>query len=203
MVAANNPEDGKRWRRWKKNWEQASFAGARFFVEADSRASGRRVAVHQYPKRNEPYSEDMGRAAIRIHVNGYLIGHPGIEDDGSGLARGELDYLQMKDELIFVLEKDGPDILRLPMQYQKRDIMVMVVGYSVSESRERGGMCTVEMDFVEYGNPTLRQFVNTSSAIMGSAAAAEQMVVPKPTADTAKEVEPFAEIHTGADIGSA
>jgi len=198
MVTAANPqEDGQAWRRWKRSWEPASFRGCRFFVEADSRASGRRVAVHQYPKRNTPYAEDMGRAAIRVHVNGYLIGSPGNEN-----GAGEADYLQMKDELIAALEADGPGVLRLPMQYQTSDLMVMVMSYAVAESRERGGMCTVEMDFIEYGDPAYRTVISTAGAVMKSATAAEQAVTPRALRATAAEVEPFAEIHRSAEIGA-
>src|SRR6185369_6109076 len=99
---------------------------------------GRRTVLHEYPKRNVPYAEDMGKTANRFTVAGYLIGP---------------NYLTLKDALVEALEMDGPGTLRLPMPYLGADVEVMVINYSVTESRERGGMCGVEMDFVEYGQP--------------------------------------------------
>jgi prophage DNA circulation protein len=50
--------------------QQASFRGVVFHVETGARLSGRRTVVHEYPKRNDPYAEDMGRAARRFHFQG-------------------------------------------------------------------------------------------------------------------------------------
>src|SRR4051812_45354637 len=119
---------------WRDKWQTATFRGATFFVETDVRGGGRRVALHQYPKRNTPYAEDMGHTANRFIVHGYLIGP---------------DYLDLKNSLIDALEKDGPGMLRLPLPYQMADVNVMVQAYSITEARERGGACAVEMDFVE------------------------------------------------------
>ena len=80
----------------------------------------------------------MGKQANRFSVSGYCIGP---------------DYLDAKDALIEALEKDGPGMLRLPLPYKMRDVEVMVMSYTVAENRERGGMCALEMEFVEYGDP--------------------------------------------------
>src|SRR5262245_21955657 len=113
---------------WREDYVQAQFRDAIFFVETDSRSGGRRVAVHQYPKRNVPYAEDMGRTAVRITVQGYLISNwgrsPAADADTAGRGRqGEpIDYRILKNNLIEALERDGPGWLRLPMQYLKQDI---------------------------------------------------------------------------------
>ena len=57
---------------WRDAMLPATFRGVEFHVELDTRASGRRTVVHEYPKRDLPYSEDMGRAAIRFSFTGYL-----------------------------------------------------------------------------------------------------------------------------------
>src|SRR4051812_26581932 len=94
---------------WRDKWLQAQFRGARFFVENGVMAGGRRTALHEYPKRNVPYAEDMGKAANKFVVQGYLIGP---------------NYLNDKDALIDALEKDGPGMLRLPLPYKMRDVEV-------------------------------------------------------------------------------
>jgi prophage DNA circulation protein len=118
---------------WRQRWRQASFKGATFYVEHDSRASGRRVALHQYPKRDTPYAEDMGRRAVRHIVNGYQIGP---------------NYIGPRDSLISALESEGPGMLVHPLLGQMN---VMCDAYSVSERRVAGGMCVFEMSFVESG----------------------------------------------------
>ncbi|UQR66219.1 DNA circularization N-terminal domain-containing protein [Bradyrhizobium sp. C-145] len=148
---------------WRDRYQTATFRGAMFHVETDHRQGGRRTVVHEYPKRNLPYAEDMGRSAIRFTVQGYLIGP---------------DYLYRKDALITALEQDGPGTLRLPLPYQGQDMEVMVVQYSITESRERGGMCGVEMDFVEYGKPGFSDVsIVTQAAVTNAAAALERMVL--------------------------
>ena len=142
---------------WRDRYQAASFRGAIFHVETEQRHGGRRTVVHEYPKRNVPYSEDMGRSAVRFSVQGYLIGP---------------DYLDRKDALIAALEQDGPGTLRLPLPYQGQDMEVMVVQYGITESRERGGMCGVDMDFVEAGKPGFSDVSTVTQAVVTKAAAA-------------------------------
>jgi prophage DNA circulation protein len=190
---------------WRNKYKQAQFRWAIFFVENDARAGGRRVAVHQYPKRNVPYAEDMGRSAVRFTVQGYLIGkmtgqrrNPpgrfGPDDENVafggppqlGAANEEVSYLDLKDNLIECLEQDGPGVLQLPLPYKMQTIKVMVQAYTITESRERGGICTVDMDFIEYGDPTYRSTVSTPAEIEKSAGGMEKAVegeITKATAD--------------------
>jgi len=170
---------------WRRRYQQAWFRGATFHVETDTRASGRRVALHKYPKRNVPYAEDMGRAAIVFSVQGYLIGP---------------NYLDDKDILIGCLEQDGPGVLRLPMPYQGSDITVMVQSYSVSESREKGGYCQIDMSFVEYGDPNYRANVSTSSQIEAAATNVETSVMGTPSATSQAAAQPYSNVYTNANV---
>jgi prophage DNA circulation protein len=170
---------------WRKAFRPAWFRGAFFHVDTDARAGGRRVALHQYPKRNLPYAEDMGRTAFAITVQGYLIGP---------------NYLDDMDILIGCLEDDGPGLLSLPLPYNLQDVMVMVQGYSVTTSREKGGYCAVEMAFVEYGEPNFRSTVATPAQINESATTVENTVAGTPTPTTATEVQPYAAVYNNAGV---
>lgn len=139
---------------WRDRYQEAAFRNAQFYVETDARSGGRRVALHEYPKRNVPYAEDMGRKALRFLVQGYLIGP---------------NYWDQKNRLIDELEKDGPGQLRLPLPYKMQDVKVMVMSFTTTEARERGGYCQVDMDFVEYGDPEYRQQISTTGQIEDSA----------------------------------
>lgn len=52
----------------------ASFGGIPFAVLGNQISTGRRLAVHEYPFRDIPYSEDLGRRARRISFSAFVIG---------------------------------------------------------------------------------------------------------------------------------
>jgi prophage DNA circulation protein len=129
---------------WRMRLVPASFRRVQYHVEQQARSAGRRVAVHEYPKRDKPYSEDMGRHAIRYQVVGYVIG-PSYHIQKSALIAA-LDaedagplvdpYLPINDYLGY----SGP-------------VLFVCERYSVTEARERGGYAAFEMLFVEAGEP--------------------------------------------------
>jgi prophage DNA circulation protein len=188
---------------WRRHWVQAKFRDAIFYVETDQRGSGRRVALHQYPKRNTPYAEDMGRAAVQIQVNGYVIGRPTSVSGAQRLVAPGRDYLTMKNDLIKALEQDGPGYLTLPMQHQLIDLEVMAMTYTVTESRERGGMCVFQMQFVEYGNPRYRSTINTAAEIQKSAATVENvlrgLVEGKSRDEIVAAMQPYTQVFNTAE----
>ncbi len=148
----------------------ASYNGVPFRVEVDSKASGRRIVVHEFPKKNIPYSEDMGRRVRRWPVTGYIIYSP-VNDP---------DWQANRDDLIAELEAEGPGLLVLPTGLQNMSDeppgMVVVDTYVVTEHRERGGYCEFDMTFIEAGqnsyspasNANTQAAVNTAA---GNAAA--------------------------------
>jgi prophage DNA circulation protein len=138
---------------WRLRLLPASFSGVPYHVEHQARSSGRRIVMHEYPKRNTPYAEDMGKHAIRYQVTGYLIGP---------------SYHLAKLALITVLENTTGGLLVDP--YLVTPMMAVCERYSVTEVRERGGYCTFDMMFAEAGNPgnSLAQ-ADTGSAANASA----------------------------------
>ena len=144
-------------RPWRLQLRTAMFRQAAFHVEVMGQSSGRRIAMHEYPKRDDPYAEDMGRRAKTYDVTGYLI-----END----PRLGLDYRRARNDLILACEAEGPGLLILPTL---PELQVACLTYQVTENRERGGYCIFAMRFVEYGKPGNQiTFTNTQ----GNAAAA-------------------------------
>ncbi len=47
---------------WKDRLQDASFRGVPFKVEEESTGTGRRVETHEYPNRDKPYTEDLGKS---------------------------------------------------------------------------------------------------------------------------------------------
>lgn len=85
---------------WIGTLRRASYRGASFFVETDQITTGRRLVVHEFPNKDIPYVEDLGRKANRISVTAYVVG------DNVGAAEGALRR---------ACDAGGPARLNLPM----------------------------------------------------------------------------------------
>ena len=154
---------------WRARMLPASFNGARFHCESNARESGRRIVEHQFPKKDLPYAEDMGRSAREFTVRGYCIVFP--FDTGDGLRT--IDYTVVRDSLIAALEAEGPGTLQLPTQPSQQ---VVCPRYRVNEEERFGGYCTIDMTFQEYGlDPLLTApSVATAAAVSDNAAEVEK-----------------------------
>jgi len=146
--------------------EQASFRGVVFHVESGSRSSGRRTVVHEYPKRNDPYAEDMGRVARRFQFSGYLVYRP---------SNPIYEYTSQRKQLYEALEDDDIATLVHPV-FAPGGMQAMCERFSMVESRERGGYTQFEMQFVESGKAVsaLGSSTNTKENVKISAGKAEE-----------------------------
>lgn len=110
----------------------ASFRGVTFFVEQAERTGGRRTVVHEFPLRDDPFVEDLGRRARTFQVQGYVIGD---------------DYVLRRDQLLSALEDAaGPGELVHPYHGVRRAICSNL---SVRESIADGGMAILSLEFTE------------------------------------------------------
>lgn len=119
---------------WKDRLRKASFRGVEFQVEADDAQFGRRIQVHEYPMRDVPYVEDLGRSAREFNVKAFLIGD---------------NYMEQRDRLLQAVETEGPGTLVHPW-YGELEVSVKD-SVRVVHSREHGGMCEVSLAFIESG----------------------------------------------------
>jgi prophage DNA circulation protein len=132
---------------WRSKWMPAMFRNCRFHVESAVRESGRRIVPHEFPKRDVPYAEDMGRRQREFTVRGYIIVYPrDVDGDGNDLKKKT--YIPARDKLIEALETEGPAILQLPLLGQ---LEVSCTRYRVTEENRVGGYCVFDMSFTEYG----------------------------------------------------
>ena len=99
------------------------------------RETGRRLVTHEYPNRDEPYNEDMGRKARKWKLQGFVLG------EGAPAIR---------DRMIDACEKKGPGPLLHPTLGL---VQARCDSLSVKESVD-GGVNVVEFtfDFVEAGS---------------------------------------------------
>ncbi|GAA4651676.1 DNA circularization N-terminal domain-containing protein [Kistimonas scapharcae] len=126
---------------WRERMLPGSFRGVPFYCESHSEDGGRRVAVHQYPLRDKPYAEDLGRKAGERSLECLVIG---------------ADYMDARDALKQVFAQKGPGELVHPWQ---GTMMVQLTGFSLRESTREGGCARFSIRFVEAGGndlPTVR-----------------------------------------------
>ncbi len=164
--------------KFQLNLQPASFRGVPFEVVNDRIGAGRRVAVHEYPFRDMPYAEDIGRRARRIPVTGYVIG-----DDAPAQAQSLLDACEQK----------GPGILVLPTM----GMFQVLCASSESEERwDEQRYVEFRIEFVEAGELLYPSSAKdsqdtTASAADNAAGAASQDYSNGPSGDTAMAPRAF------------
>ena len=119
---------------WRDRLLPASFRGAEFHVASHgSEAAGRRVAVHEYPGRDTPYVEDLGRRASEYTLQAYVLGP---------------DYDRARDALVAACAEPEAGRLVHPAWGER---WVVCTGCTVSERTDEGGMARVTLTLVEAG----------------------------------------------------
>lgn len=137
---------------WKSGLRPASFRGASFHVRDRGLKGGRALAIHEYPKRNSPYPEDMGREARKWTVDAYVIGD---------------DYMARRDALIAACEKPGPGSYA---DHWGRSGSVACESFEVKEQSEEGRMCRLSLTFVEASSASMPAAVVATAAVLAGAA---------------------------------
>ncbi|NKG32124.1 DNA circularization protein [Erwinia rhapontici] len=120
--------------KWKDYLQDASLRDVPFKVSEDEATFGRRVQVHEYPQRDKPFAEDMGRATRKFSVQAYVIGD---------------DFFIQRNKLIEAIEKPGACTLVHPYYGEMEVILDETV--RVSHSVDEGRMCRITFSFVEAG----------------------------------------------------
>lgn len=147
---------------WRENYQQASFRGALFYVDTIDGTYGRRSVTHEYPDRDKPYTEDLGRKAREFTVSAYAVGS---------------EYQSIRDALISACEAPGAGQLVHP--YKGR-MTVCCTALTVRESRKDGGYCEFSITFVEDGAST---FPSAIINLVRSTAAAAGLTIEAARAD--------------------
>lgn len=109
----------------------ATYNGVPFFVESAELGGGRRGVTHEYPSRDLPFREDLGRAAREFPVEGYLVGD---------------DVQAQRERLQSAFETPGPGELVHPYYGLRR---VAVTRFRFRTSSREGRYIGVSAEFVE------------------------------------------------------
>jgi prophage DNA circulation protein len=121
------------------------FRGIEIHLESTSTEPGRRVQVHEYPLRDQPYAEDLGRNKREHQITGYLLGD---------------DYDVVRDQLIEAFEKPGAGEFFHPYYgtYQ-----AIITASRISESTSEGGICRVTFTALRADDKPLVPAVTTDT----------------------------------------
>jgi prophage DNA circulation protein len=122
---------------WRDALLPASFDGNEFFVDVGGREGGNRLVLHQFPKKDQPYTENMGRRATEFSVRGYVI-----------QSARQPDYRPARDALQQRLDQGTAGQIQLPTM---RPMSVICQRYRLTEEERLGGYCVFDMHFVEAG----------------------------------------------------
>ena len=134
---------------WRDNLVPATFRGAGFQIdESESPIAGRRVQTHEYPGRDEPFIEDLGRRTKTYSFDAWVVGD---------------DYADQRDRLIDACDAAGPGELVHPYLGSRE---AFCTACDLTERTREGRMARFSLSFTEAGtnqNPTDQP--NTSAVV--------------------------------------
>lgn len=145
---------------WRTSYQQGSFRGVPFKTEEMSGETGRRAEVFEYPKRDDPYVEDLGRKARTFSIQCFVAGD---------------DYKAARDRLIDACEAEGSGTLVHPT---RGTLNVNCLGCSWTESAVSGGICTFTLEFVVSGAPVSAPAYSDSGELLRMEAAKVESQAP-------------------------
>lgn len=127
---------------------KASFKGVPFYVTDAKLTAGRRVVVHEYPQRDKPYVEDLGRATRTITQTVFVCGR---------------DYIDQAKRLIAVIESPGSGTLIHPW------LGSMTVSVSANSTLTfvdgKSRYASISLTFVESGELSFPNIKNDSLSL--------------------------------------
>jgi prophage DNA circulation protein len=142
---------------WRDQLQPASFREVPFFVDGHETNIGRRVQVHEYPQRDKPFAEDLGRKARSITLAAYVLGP---------------SYMVARDLLAEAVEMPGSGKLVHPYL---GEMQCTVTDCKISESTAEGGKATFSITLVEAGeNVFTTAAESTAATVVAKADYAEQ-----------------------------
>ncbi|GFM51462.1 2-hydroxyacid dehydrogenase [Pseudomonas cichorii] len=144
---------------WRDRLMPASFRGIGFFVDTDSVPVGRKGQLHEFPQRDEPYFESLGKESQIYTMEAFLVGD---------------DCFERRDRLLEALEARGAGELVHPWLGR---MQVQVGGCILKHNRAEGGVVRLSLKFypdqpLRFPTSTVntrRQLVQASDGLLASA----------------------------------
>ncbi len=144
---------------WRDSLLPASFRGVGFFIEKAVVPAGRKGQLHEFPQRDEPYFESLGKQSKVHTLTGFIVGP---------------DCFEQRDKLLQALEQEGAGELVHPWLGR---VQVQVGECGVTHNLSEGGLVRLDLKFYP-ANPlkfpvstlnTRRQLLGASESLLDSA----------------------------------
>lgn len=117
---------------WQSRLHAASFRGVPFAYLEHKTEGGRRLAVHEYPFKDDPFIEDIGAAAGVLQISAFVLGD---------------NHDEKADALEDALNQTGSGLLVHP---RRGEITVQLQTFSRSETSTQGGITRFDLVFIPY-----------------------------------------------------
>ena len=119
---------------WWQQLQPGSWRGVGFVMDAAETKAGRRVAIHEYPYRDDVWPEDLGKLPRRFSIQCYQTGD---------------DVYQQRDALIAACEQPGAGTLVHPTM---GSLQCVLLDFAVADRRERGRYVEAILTFILAGD---------------------------------------------------
>lgn len=119
---------------WWQQLQPGSWRGVGFVLDAGQTAAGRRVAIHEYPYRDDAWAEDLGKLPRRFSVQAYLVGD---------------DVYAQRDAMLKACEQSGAGTLVHPTL---GSLSCVLLEFATTDRRERGRYVEVQFSFIVAGD---------------------------------------------------
>ncbi|WP_122563408.1 DNA circularization protein [Pseudomonas viridiflava] len=144
---------------WRDSLLPASFRGVGFFISSAVVPIGRKGQLHEFPQRDEPYFESLGKQSQVHTVTAFIVGP---------------DCFEQRDKLLQALEASGAGELLHPWLGR---MQVQVGECDMTHSLAEGGIVRLNLKFypdqpLKFPTSTLntgRQLMQASDGLLGSA----------------------------------
>lgn len=144
---------------WTDQMQPASFRGVPFGVLSAEGTFGRRTSLHEYPFRDKPWVEDVGRATRRITLLGFLVSDSRIYGGG--------DVIAQRARLVGAVETAGPGTLVHPTLGR---LTVSAISLTVREKHDDGRYFEVMLQVLESGERVFPSVASATSDFTGLSA---------------------------------
>lgn len=124
------------------------FRGVPFYIDDGDLSGGRRVASSQFPLRETPFTQDLGRRQRELSLNLVLVGN-----GARGDARRYASVEAWREALLQALEAPGPGQLEHP---RYGTLSMQVDTFRAPDDLRKHNVVYLSVSFVEPGTETLR-----------------------------------------------
>jgi prophage DNA circulation protein len=138
---------------WHQQLQPGSWRGVPFVLDTGDIAAGRRVAIHEYPYRDDAWAEDLGKLPRRFSIQAFIVGD---------------DCYAQRDQMLRAVEQSGAGTLVHPTL---GSIQCVLLEFQCADRRERGRVVELQFSFIVAGDVKYPSTATATAKLVTGAAA--------------------------------